>query len=247
MISKGTVVHPDDPVPPGYTQVPPGCLYTTRGCLRKAREGGHEVFIVKTSKGLQSGVRVPISIHEQVKEDFEATKESRAKITEYRDRKEHDAFCMAIYPQFPDMPMDDASKAAARALKRGTRRVGRTRTIDIGEKVQLAVRAYARHKYTDYNTLLENGVSKDEARANIHEKLNSILTKWGGNPGESSIQEGDYSSDEIAKKIHRRQRLKHRFLMSTRARTHKLAIRPRRASSAPPDMQESVRTLSLGD
>jgi len=43
----------------------------------------------------------------------------------------------------------------------------------------LALTAYARHGFTDYDTLLDDGYDRDSARHFVLDDLNAVLTKWG--------------------------------------------------------------------
>ncbi|KAI2463830.1 hypothetical protein F4781DRAFT_104596 [Annulohypoxylon bovei var. microspora] len=184
--SEDIVVSITTPMPHRYIYVPKGSPYKTLNCRKKTREEGHPVYVVQNAKGQQMGIRVPIAIFERVQEKFEETQESRAQAVKKRDKKMETDFTKSILSQFPQIPTAEVPDIVKQAMKKHSGRVGRTGMLDIVEKVQLGVRAHIRHKYTDYEKLLNNNVSRDEARAQIHEKVDKIVLEWGGTPKASN-------------------------------------------------------------
>ena len=59
-------------------------------------------------------------------------------------------------PEHRDLAADIADGAAARATVVGSGRVGRTKTISVDERAELAARAYIRHHHTGYHDRLDN-------------------------------------------------------------------------------------------
>ena len=89
-------------------------------------------------------------------------------------------FAAAIREQFPGCPVDRAEAIALHAAARGSGRVGRSaagRALD-RDAVRLAVVASARHVDTDYDALLMSGVDRESARAQVHQKVEDIVTAW---------------------------------------------------------------------
>jgi hypothetical protein len=59
-------------------------------------------------------------------------------------------------PQHDELAREIAVHAAHRAVQVGSGRVGRTKTMTLGERAALAARACIRHRYTDYEHHLED-------------------------------------------------------------------------------------------
>ncbi|MFD0937358.1 DUF2293 domain-containing protein, partial [Methylobacterium trifolii] len=47
---------------------------------------------------------------------------------------------------------------------------------------RLALTAYARHVFTDYDGLLDDGYDRDSARHFVLDDLNAVLAAWGARP-----------------------------------------------------------------
>ncbi len=89
-------------------------------------------------------------------------------------------FAVAICEQFPGCPVDRAEAIALHAAARGSGRVGRSaagRALDL-DAVRLAVVASVRHVDTDYDTLLMAGTDRESARAQVHQRVEDILSAW---------------------------------------------------------------------
>jgi hypothetical protein len=90
------------------------------------------------------------------------------------------AFAERIRLAYPGCP--DAEAIARHACEKHSGRVGRTaaaKELD-PEKVELAVRAHARHLYTDYDRLRDARVNKRDARAQVRGTIESVLARWRG-------------------------------------------------------------------
>jgi hypothetical protein len=88
----------------------------------------------------------------------------------------------AIRKLFPRCPANDAREIAAHTAARGSGRVGRSaagRKLD-ENALTLAVIAAVRHRYTDYDALLERGVERVEARERIAGEIDEIIDAWRG-------------------------------------------------------------------
>lgn len=59
-------------------------------------------------------------------------------------------------PEHSDLAARIADGAAAQATVVGSGRVGRTKTLSVDERAELAARAYIRHHHTDYHDRLDN-------------------------------------------------------------------------------------------
>jgi hypothetical protein len=110
---------------------------------------------------------------------------ARRRTREQSRRAEQDVhfqgeFATAIREQFPGCPADRAEAIALHAAARSSGRVGRSaagRALD-PDAVPLAVVASVRHVDTDYDALLMSGVDRESARAQVHQRVDDIVTAW---------------------------------------------------------------------
>lgn len=86
------------------------------------------------------------------------------------------AFTADIRLQFPAMPDEDVKACAIHATEIGSGRVGRSSMAK--NTTKKAVVAFVRHKYTPYDSLLESGVSRDDARAQILPLVQAKVNEW---------------------------------------------------------------------
>ncbi|HEX9644212.1 MAG TPA: DUF2293 domain-containing protein [Acidimicrobiia bacterium] len=96
------------------------------------------------------------------------------------DEAFHEAFAAEIARLFPGCPPERAAGIARHAGARHSGRVGRSaagRALD-EQAVSLAVVAAVRHVDTDYDDLLMMGTDRAEARARVHDDVDSVLTGW---------------------------------------------------------------------
>lgn len=83
---------------------------------------------------------------------------------------------------FPNCPPSDAAKIAQHACQKYSGRIGRSaraKQFD-PEAIALAVRAYVRHRHTQYDDLLAEGWERLEARHAVGGQVDEILTRWEG-------------------------------------------------------------------
>jgi hypothetical protein len=86
----------------------------------------------------------------------------------------------AIRTQFPGCPAGRAEAIARHAATRGSGRIGRSaagRALD-PDAVRLAVAASVRHVDTHYDELLMSGVEREEARGQVGERVEDVLSGW---------------------------------------------------------------------
>lgn len=89
-------------------------------------------------------------------------------------------FSEAILKLYPSAPEEEAIRITRHACQRNSGRVGRSaaaRELD-SKIIQLAVRAYLRHRHTGYDELLMSGLPRDEARRRIAPDLDAAEAKW---------------------------------------------------------------------
>jgi hypothetical protein len=91
----------------------------------------------------------------------------------------------SILQLFPGCPPEEARSLAAHTSARGSGRVGRTsagRALE-DEALRAAVIAAIRHKHTDYDRLLMNGISRMDARDAVRDEIDHVLDRWRGASG----------------------------------------------------------------
>jgi hypothetical protein len=171
-----------EPMPKGYRFVPKGNVYTTKNCRKKTHEVEKTLYVVVNKKGKPTGLRCPAYIHNIVMNDNSATAAQRAEAVQKRDAAIEDNFEEAIVKLFPKIPKSEVPQILKHSLKKHSRRVGRTGTVALQDRVKLAVRAHIRHVHTEYDELLKHGTSRVTAREKTWERLNEVARQWGGRP-----------------------------------------------------------------
>lgn len=171
-------VSPTKPMPKGYTFLPKGNQYKTLHCRRLTHEAKKPLFVVEDGKKV-IGIRVPKAIFFQVQALARETLSARRAATEDRDA----AFIRKAETEldnlFPNVPKSEGELILKRAFRKHSRRVGRSGQLEWPRKVQLAVIAHIRHKHTEYDTLLKNGMDRDDARTVVTKKIQDTLRQWG--------------------------------------------------------------------
>lgn len=95
-----------------------------------------------------------------------------------REESYRGEFMEVLKELFPSIPDEDAGAIVRRATRVGSGKVGRASALDIGDKVTFAARAHARHKYTEYDSLLKAGWERNVARLRIQDDVNYMLDVW---------------------------------------------------------------------
>lgn len=91
-------------------------------------------------------------------------------------------FASAILQAFPRCPAKEATHIAEHACRKYSGRVGRSaaaKRLD-AEAIRLATIAAVRHRFTDYDLLLLEGVDRGEARARVYDAVEKKLEQWSG-------------------------------------------------------------------
>jgi hypothetical protein len=120
---------------------------------------------------------------QQCFDDEELRARRRVKDAERRevlDEKFMGQFAVEIRLLFPKIPAERAEAIARHAAVRGSGRVGRSaagRALD-ERAIRHAVVASVRHEDTDYDALLMRGVPRQEARDQIWQRIDEMLTSW---------------------------------------------------------------------
>lgn len=123
---------------------------------------------------------MPEEIHTEVLESAAATKESRANAVQVRDAKDLSKSRELLKTEFPLMPKETLKIVLEHAFLKGSGRVGRTAMISDEKKTLLAVEAHIRHVHTPYERLLEEGVSRTDAREQVWSTIQAVERAWQG-------------------------------------------------------------------
>ena len=89
-------------------------------------------------------------------------------------------FAAAVRTQYPGCPPARATAIACHASRRGSGRIGRTRSgraLD-PDAVRLAVAASVRHEDTRYDELLMRGVAGADARDQVRAAVDELVHRW---------------------------------------------------------------------
>ncbi|KAK7750281.1 hypothetical protein SLS62_007798 [Diatrype stigma] len=203
-------VRSSAPMPPGYAFVPKGNVYITSHCRKQAQAAGQTVFLVvrhdtqakAKRKPAPIGIRVPAAVHAAVRAAHDATRDARADAVRRRDARLEADFRAAVLAQFPRAPPASLALVVDRAMRKGSRRVGRAGSgsgsgsgkigLAVEDKAVLAVRAHIRHAHTDYDRLLRGdgdggggggrAMTREQARAETYGRIDEVVREWGGAP-----------------------------------------------------------------
>ena len=104
------------------------------------------------------------------------------------DRRAAVAFALRqIAPRLPDF---EAETVIDRALRSPGLRRAAPETA-----AWLALVAFARHVFTDYDDLLDDGYDRDSARHFVLDALNAVLVGWGARPIPEDQEESEPSEE----------------------------------------------------
>jgi hypothetical protein len=92
------------------------------------------------------------------------------------------AFAGEIRKRYPGAPADAADQIAAHACQVHSNRIGRTASAKDFDPsaIDLAVQAYVRHRHTNYDDLMAEGVDRLDARAQVRGAIDEVLNEWRG-------------------------------------------------------------------
>jgi len=92
-----------------------------------------------------------------------------------------------LFQHFPRIPRDSAEEILKHGFLKGSGRVGRSTTLDEELKIELAVNAHIRHRFTNYDSLYSQlkttniaGDLKKQARTKVYDQVNQIAYSWRG-------------------------------------------------------------------
>jgi hypothetical protein len=168
--------------------LPSGDAALTRRAKAKSRLSA---VIVRFSRARRRYERQGILVAEDALERAEAEcladEDARARRRErdaqrraHEDLELQERMAEEIGRLFPGCPSERVRSIAVHASVRGSGRVGRSaagRALN-REAVELAVAAAVRHEDTTYDELLMRGVERAEARADVRDRVASVLDGW---------------------------------------------------------------------
>ena len=97
-----------------------------------------------------------------------------------QDKALAESMRLKLREMFPGCPAKEAETIARHTSERGSGRVGRSeagRNLD-EEALRLAAVAYIRHRYTNYDRLLMQGMDRQDARESVRDKIAETVEKW---------------------------------------------------------------------
>ncbi|KAJ5925810.1 hypothetical protein N7454_007320 [Penicillium verhagenii] len=166
-------------IPEGYVFVPKGDVYITRHCRSDTKTSDQIVYLVYDKAAKRTlGIRVPEEVHKKVSKLATSTAATRASAVKARDGNFITRGRELLCTEFPSMPSESLEVILNHAFLKGSGRVGRTSMTTDKRKATLAVEAHIRHVHTPYETLLESGVERCEAREKVWPTVKSIKKAW---------------------------------------------------------------------
>ncbi|KAL5411679.1 hypothetical protein PMIN03_004718 [Paraphaeosphaeria minitans] len=178
MPPREVTVSPRIAMPEGYAFLKKGIQYKTLHSRRLTHAAGKTVYVVESNKKIL-GIRVPKDILSRVHTQANETRAARKLTTEKRDTATIRQAAAELDSQFSKIPEQDRELVLKHGFKKHSGRVGRTNLIPLARKVLYAVVAHIRHRHTNYDTLLDGGMSRDAAKKTIKKKLQETLRRWG--------------------------------------------------------------------
>jgi hypothetical protein len=99
-----------------------------------------------------------------------------------QDEKLVAEMAQSIQEIFPNCPPEEAESISRHTAERGSGRVGRSAAGRNLEEpaLELAVAAWVRHRWTEYDTLLSSGHERFDARGLVRDKVRKVLDRWKG-------------------------------------------------------------------
>ena len=128
----------------------------------------------------------PQDVFDIVTHNAAATAEKRAQTVATKDNRDHQQNLQLLREMFPRMPSKTSEEILAHGFLKGSGRVGRATRLDEQKRIELAVNAHIRHRYTDYDIYLKarkqfgnkSSNPRMEARQRVIEQIKSIANSW---------------------------------------------------------------------
>jgi hypothetical protein len=112
----------------------------------------------------------------------ERARERRAEREQVIDEHYRAEFARHVRLQYPGCPEAESVEIAEHACRKYSGRVGRSadaKRFD-PEAIGLAVRAHVRHVHTAYDKMLNDGLDRHAARAEVRSDVDRVLALWSG-------------------------------------------------------------------
>jgi hypothetical protein len=157
---------------------------SSRDLTRDARKTLYIVY--KPDTRVQLGIGVPSSLYAQACQLAATTRSDRREAVLRKDARVSRLADSTVARLYPHMPEPDRIAAVEHGYRKRSGRVGRTGELDEDNRARRVVVAYARHKWTAYDSLLqslakEGGDSeaiRRQARAMAKDQLEGVLKLW---------------------------------------------------------------------
>ena len=165
-------------IPPNFVFVPVGDAALTRRIKRASQTvyiGCQKHGSYTKTLGIYADAEIVAIEPKKIKRIPKAVLEAKKK---EQQKEDTNTFADGLRCYFPSMPEEDVSECAVMATEIGSRRVGRSNHAD--EPERLAALAYARHNYTDYESLLENAdrAAYADIKRDANQRAGKILDGW---------------------------------------------------------------------
>ena len=110
----------------------------------------------------------------------ERASERRAERDATVDQRYRSEFAHHIRELYPGCPEPESIDIAEHACQKYSGRVGRSAEAKHFDKemIALAVRAHIRHQHTKYDSLLNAGWAREDARARVSSRVDQVLADW---------------------------------------------------------------------
>ena len=150
------------------------------------KQAGFPLYVVNHNRThALLGIDCPDWIIAKVTMDAEASAKRRQHAVDVKDKREKDASRALILRLFPYIPANSLNTILDHGFEKGSRRVGRTKTLDEIVKAKLAVNAHIRHSHTSYDSIYSAARVKNDgknikayARAAVYEEVHGIADAW---------------------------------------------------------------------
>ena len=121
-----------------------------------------------------------------VTQNAAATAEKRAQTVAIKDNREYQQNLQILRKMFPRMPAKTTEEILAHGFQKGSGRVGRATRLDEEKRIELAVNAHIRHRFTDYENHLKargkigkgSPSPRTEARQRVIGQVTRIAESW---------------------------------------------------------------------
>ena len=121
-----------------------------------------------------------------VTQNAAATAEKRAQTVATKDNRDYQQNLQLLREMFPRMPAKTMEEILGHGFQKGSGRVGRATRLDEEKRIELAVNAHIRHRFTDYEKYLKarrkigkgSPCPRTEARQRVVGQVTRIAESW---------------------------------------------------------------------